>query len=670
MANLSYSNENRDLVPEGKKSLLKRTLYQNPLVRIHDTKGYWSEDHPLAQLERFHSSKKRDRFDLNATLSADFLKYFNYQFKASYYVAPNTNRRFTEVNKLTEDFAMTDLSQIYKYTNTINKWEINNLLNFNWNNDYHTISALVGQTAEGYKNSYQESTKRGTPSNDENQWYLSSGYTGDKTYGLDRNWTAVGFISRVNYSFRDRYLLQANVRVDGSSKFAKENRWGIFPSVSLGWKFSSESFMRDLTWLTLGKLRVGWGKLGNNRIDELACYTYLVSQYNYPYGQGTHTLQPGYTALTIGNPDIRWEKTETFNAGIDLAFLNNRILFGFEYFDKRTTDMLIAVPTVPSAGLVTNPMTNAGAVRNYGVETQLTYRETIGKFSFDVGFNLSWIRNKVTSLGTGNEPIWGDRLDEGSIANAVTKTAVGHPIGSFYGFVTDGLFQTSEEVRASAQYEPGKMDSEQTTRVGDFRFKDLNGDGRITDEDRTYLGSPLPDFVFGVPLNFRYSGFELSIFFQGQTGNKIFNVMDYYLYNAANGNCYSDLRGKHWSGQMTDNRSYFPLNTSATVPDLDPDDAARNFRSSDFLVKDGSYLRLKELRLSYSFKPALIKKLGLSSLVLSATAYNLLTFTKYDGFDPEVGKVDGTEENNLNMGVDHGNYPQARSFTFGIKFGF
>lgn len=201
--------------------------------------------------------------------------------------------------------------------------------------------------------------------------------------------------------------------------------------------------------------------------------------------------------------------------------------------------MLLAVPTVLSAGLNTDPMTNAGAVRNYGVETQFTYRQNFGNFSFDVGFNLSWIKNKVTSLGTGNEPIYGAYLSEGSIVDYVTKTAVGRPIGSFYGYVTDGIFQTYDEVRASAQYEPGKMDSEQTTRVGDFRFKDLNGDGRITAEDRTYLGSPLPDFVFGIPLNFKYDfksgGLSLSMFFQGQTGNKIYNVMDYYLYNAAEG---------------------------------------------------------------------------------------------------------------------------------------
>lgn len=670
IANLTYAKEDRDLIPEGSSSVLKRALYQNPMVMTYNGKGYWSEDHPLAQIDRYHRSISRDRADMNLTLSADFLKYFNYQFKVSYYTTPETTSQFTEVNALEEDFLMTDLSTVYRYKTHTNKWEINNLLTFDWKNKIHSVTVLAGQTAEGYKYSTQESTKRGTPSNDPSQWYLSSGFTGDKTYGLDRKWTAVGIIGRVNYNLMDRYLLQANIRIDGSSKFARGNRWGYFPSVSLGWKFSSESFLRDQTWLSLGKLRLGWGKLGNNRIDELARYTYLTSQLNYPYGQGSHVLQPGSSALTIGNDNIKWEKTETYNAGLDFAFLNNTILFGIEYFNKHTTDMLLAVPTVASAGLDSDPMTNAGAVRNYGIETSFTYRKSFGKFSFDVGFNLSWIKNKVTSLGTGNEPIYGSYLSEGSIVDYVTKTAVGRPIGSYYGYVTDGIFQSYDEVRASAQYEPGKMDSEQTTRVGDFRFKDLNGDGKITAEDRTYLGSPLPDFVFGVPINLQYDGFSLSLFFQGQTGNEIFNVMDYYLYNAAEGNVYADIREKHWSGQIAENRAFFPLNKNNEVPDLDPNDAARNFRSSDFFVKNGSYLRLKEVRFAYTFPQQMISKLGLSSLTLSATAYNLLTFTKYDGFDPEVGKVSGTEGNNLSMGVDHGNYPQARSFTFGLKFGF
>lgn len=292
IANLSYSNEDRDLIPDGSSSVLKRVLNQNPMVMTYNSVGYWTEDHPLAQIARFHRNVKRDRFDGNITLSANFLRFFNYQFKASYYVTPETTNQFTEVNSLETDFLMTDLSTIYKYKTHTNKWEINNLLTFNWNNSIHSVTALAGQTAEGYSFSTQESTKKGTASNDPSQWYLSSGFTGDKNYGYDRKWTAVGFIGRVNYNLLDRYLLQANIRVDGSSKFSKNNRWGYFPSVSLGWKFSSESFLRDNTWLTLGKLRVGWGKLGNNRIDELARYTYLTSQLNYAYGQGTHILQP------------------------------------------------------------------------------------------------------------------------------------------------------------------------------------------------------------------------------------------------------------------------------------------------------------------------------------------------------------------------------------------
>lgn len=668
-ANLSYVNEDRDIVPEGSNSVLKKALYQNPMIYTYDSRGYWSENHPLAMLDRNHNKYTSDRFDMNLSLTADITKWLMYQFKASYYMTPETSDQFTEVNDLDQDFAMTDLSTVYKKQTNTSKWEINNLLTFNWMNDVHAVTVLAGQTAEGYRSNYMEATRKGTPSNQSNMWYLSSAYTGDKAYGLEDEWTGVGFIGRVNYNVLDRYLFQANMRADGSSKFSKKNRWGVFPSVSVGWKFSSEPFMQGIDWMNLGKLRVGWGILGNNRIDELARYTYLTNGYNYPYGQGMHTLQPGITSTVLGNPDITWEKTETFNVGLDFGFLRNSITFGIEYFNKHTTDMLLEVPTVSSAGLDSDPMTNAGSVLNYGIETSLNYRRQFGKFGFDIGFNLSWIKNEVTSLGTGNEPIYGSYLDESSIVDYVTKTAVGMPIGSFYGYVTDGIFDSMDEVKASAQYEPGKLDHEQTSRPGDFRFKDLNGDNQITAEDRTYLGSPLPDFVFGIPLQFTYGDFALNIFFQGQTGNEIFNVMDYYLYNAAAGNVYADIRDKHWSGQLT-GREFFPLNLTDEVPELSADDAARNFRSSDFFVKDGSYLRLKELRLTYSVPSKVVKNWKMDNLSFSLTAYNLLTFTAYDGFDPEVGKVSGTEGNNLSMGVDHGNYPQARSFTFGFKIGF
>ena len=521
------------------------------MVYTYDSKGYYSEGHPIAMLNRNHNRMERHRIDLNFRLDAQILKSLNYQFKISDFLTPETLYDFSEVNKLDEDFQMPyDLSSVFRRQNLANKWEINNLLTFYWQNSLHDISILGGQIIEGYKYSYQESIRKGTASNSPEMWYLSSAYTGDKTRGLDREWTALGFIGRVNYNLLDRYLFQVNFRADASSVFAKKERWGYFPSVSAGWKFSSEAFMQDIDWLTLGKLRIGWGKLGNNRIDEMSRYTILNTQYNYPYGIGNHILYPGIIATSIGNPNIRWEKTETYNIGLDLGLFKNSLTLGIELFDKLTSDMLLRVPVTLSSGLNNAPMTNAGSVSNRGIEFIVNQKGNIGKFKFDVGFNVSYIQNKVVSLGTGNEPVYGGWLNEPSVLDFTTKTAVGKPIGSFFGYVTDGIFKTFEEVKESAQYNFGKNDFEQTTRPGDFKFVDLNGDGRITAEDRTFLGSSLPDFVFGIPLSFSYDNFDLNLFFQGQTGNKIFNVMDYYLNNAAAGNVYADIRDKHWSGQL------------------------------------------------------------------------------------------------------------------------
>lgn len=666
--NISYTNEKRQIIPEGQGSLLKRALYQSPMIYTCNSKGYYSENHPIAVLERNHNTLVRDRMDLNLTLQAQLTKRLTYQFKISDYIIPEIRNRFYEVNSLNEDFQMPyDLTTVYQYRNLTNKWEVNNLLTFVWKNDVHNVSILAGQTAEGYNFSDQESTRKGTADNNANLWYLTSAYTGDKTYGLERRWTAFGFVGRLNYNLKDRYLFQFNFRSDASSVFDPSQRWGHFPSVSAGWKFSSESFMSDIDWLTLGKLRVGWGQLGNNRIDEMSRYTILETQYNYSFGIGNHILYPGTTATTIGNPGIYWEKTETYNFGLDLGLFKNSLTVGVELFDKLTTDMLLRVPVTLSAGLDDAPMTNAGSVSNKGFELSLNYRGNVNKFKYEAGFNVSFVKNKVVSLGTGNEPVYGAWLTESSILDYVTKTAVGMPIGSFYGYVTDGIFNSYDDVKSSPQYEEGKNDFEQTTHPGDFRYKDLNGDGRISADDRVYLGSSLPDFVFGIPVAFSYSNFDVNIFFQGQTGNKIFNVMDYYLNNAAMGNLYADIRDKHWSGQLRDDRKFYTLNLNAQIPDLDPTDAARNFRASDFFVKDGSYLRLKELRFTYTLDRALILKLHLSSISVYASMYNLLTITSYNGFDPEVGKVTGTESNNLSMGVDHGNYPQSRTYTFGLK---
>jgi TonB-linked SusC/RagA family outer membrane protein len=663
---LLYTNDNRQILPEGQDGVLKRALYQRPVTYTYNAAGYWSDVAlPLARLELNHNEAANNRFDLNIDLTAKISKWLNYQFKISNYTNIYNHYRFEEVGKLEANFAMpNDRTKTIRNVFQTNKTEINNLLTFNVSKNRHGINGVVGQTIEMSSYETLDAERQGAPSNQSDFRYLSAAYFGDRTTGNLSEWSAIGYLGRINYEYDNRYLLQANFRADASSKFSESERWGFFPSVSAGWKFSGERWLENFEALSLGKIRAGWGRLGNNRIDEYARYTIISNDHNYSYGTGNHITQPGARATTLGNEHIRWEKTESYNLGLDLNFLNNRLSTTVEYFDKQTSDMLLRVPTTLSAGLDNAPMVNAGAVSNYGAEVLFKYRDRVGKLQYEVGFNVSYIKNEVTSLGTGNEPVYGARLTEESILDYVTRTEVGMPIGYFYGYVTDGIFQTPEEVEVSAQ-------NNGATFPGDFRFKDLNHDNKIDAEDRTYLGSPHPDFVFGVPLNFSYGRWDLTAFFQGQTGNKIFNVMEYYLNSAhGTGNCYADIRERHWSGTYVASRSFWRSNPGGTVPDLDSADNPRNFRASDFYVKDGSYLRLQTVQLSYDLPAGFVRKLALTNASVYASAYNLLTFTRYNGFDPEVGKNPGSEGNNLYMGVDHGNYPQARSFLFGLKLSF
>lgn len=673
--NVSYTYDNRNMVPEGANGVLKNALYCSPLTYLKNNVGYWNSQHPVAILDVNHNRRQTHNINLNLALNFKLGRFFNYQFKVSDYANFAKREQFDEVKKLETDFVMPgDLSTIYKTSEIVNKWEVNNLLHFNWNNAIHNVSATIGHTVEHYSYDYQYSLRKGTAGNSDNYHQLNAAYTGDYTRGYTEAWSAMGFVARVNYSALDRYLLQANFRADASSLFNAKNRWGLFPSVSVGWKFSSEPWLQDQNVLSLGKLRAGWGMLGNNRIGVNSKYTLIDQGYNYIYG-ANELLFPGASATTIGCSDITWEKTQSYNVGIDLNFFNNSLSSSFEYYDKLTTDMLLEVPVPNSAGLLKAPMVNAGSVRNRGVEATISYKGSAAKnkFKYEIGLNIAYLQNRVESLGTGNEPVWGAYLNESSIQSYVTKTEVGRPIGCFYGYVVDGIFQTDEEVRASAQ----EYDNTNFREVipGCFKFKDLNGDGIINEEDRTYLGSPHPDIVYGIPVMFSFYGVQIDLFFQGQAGNKIFNVMEHYMANSSTyGNMYANVGSTHWSGGENaswETRKWFPANTTgATTPDLYTSDAAYNFRPSDYFVKDGSYCRLKTLTLSYNFPESVCQKMRAQNFSIYATVYNVATFTKYNGLDPEVGKFGGEEANNLYMGVDHGNYPQSRSFTFGLKLGF
>lgn len=505
--------------------------------------------------------------------------------------------------------------------------------------------------------------------------YLNAGNNIDYANEYAKRYTTVSFVGRIVYDYSDRYNLQVNARSDGSSFFSENLRWGFFPSVSAGWSVSNESFVKKLglKWLNLLKFRASYGILGNNRISEYSNYDLVKPLGNYIFGR-VPVLDMGWTMSGYGNSNIVWEKTSTLNTGFDLNLFKNRINTSVDFFEKTTSDMLLQVPLPYSVGIgegTNGPWQNSGEVKNTGMDLTVAYKEQIGEVAFSVSANYTTYVNKVVKLGERDEPVYGAKIDDYYVSNYLgylTYTAPGYPIGQFYGFKTDGIFSTAEE--PNIQYTPQGYNTVKginMPQAGDFKFKDLNGDGKIDNNDMTILGSPQPKFLYGFSFDASYSGFDVSISFQGSYGNKIFNATRFYTdhfyaetYGGKPINPVSNLQDLSWTPDHQD-RPY---------PAIKPNDFNNNYRASDFYIEDGSYLRLKNLQVGYTFPQELISKAKIRSLRIYAGGYNLLTFTKYTGLDPEIGKDVSNTSNNLFFGVDRGNYPMARSFTLGLIVGF
>ena len=528
-----------------------------------------------------------------------------------------------------------------------------NTLNFNRTfNEKHNFGALLGYTAEQtrYENIY--ATKQNTPNNDPELQYLDAAQlaTSATAAGGAYESSILSFLGRVNYSYDDRYLATASIRRDGSSRFGKSNQYGNFPSFALAWKISNESFFVDLNQniLNSAKLRAGWGQVGNQSISNYA-FQNLIStngQYAYLFGKPEVVYQ-GAVAVALGNKDVKWEATESTNIGIDLGFFKNKLTASVEYYNKTTKDMLIQEPIPLFLGFETGPTTNVGSARNSGVEIQAEWRAKIGKnFNYNIGGNISTIKNEMLSLGSSKF------ISGGAIRNGnATYTSVGNPIGSFWGYKTDGLVQTAEQLADVNKRQPN-------AGLGDVVFVDVNGDKVLSDLDKTIIGKPLPDFYYGFNVGFEFKGLDFAAIFEGTYGNDIFNAMRYFTYDLG------DVTNK-----SVDVLNYWTsTNTNTTIPRLNGKDKNDNKRISDLYVEDGSYLRLKTLQLGYTIPQSISSKVYMSSLRVFITGQNLLTFTKYSGPDPEIGQI--TSSNTLSRGVDIGTYPQAQTFTAGINITF
>jgi TonB-linked SusC/RagA family outer membrane protein len=530
-----------------------------------------------------------------------------------------------------------------------------NTLQYNKEFGKHNLTALLGYTVFDANGSGNSFIGQGAP-NEVNMREFNA--ISDKSLTSARwgsSWQAKGisYLSRIIYAYNDKYLVTASIRRDGSSKFGKANRFGTFPSASFGWKISNEEFMKNLYYISSLKLRAGWGSIGNNQIPDYAYTTLMSTSGNLAYsfgGVGTDGKRYiGSLPAGIANPEVHWEESVQKNIGIDASFFENRLSFTADFFIKNTMGMLLPVQVPTIVGILSNPISNAGNIENKGLEFEVTHRKVEGDFTYSVSANLTAIKNMVLELGTE-----GAYITDGSMkgVGSVSRTEPGHPIASFYGFKTEGIFQSQDEINSSATQNA-------KTAPGDVRFEDLNGDMKITDADQTYIGSPLPKFTYGGNLNCAYKGIDLAIFIQGSYGNQVYNGMAVMTSN--NFNNYNKTMLGRWTLESP----------STTVPRVVLSDANNNARNSDRWVEDASYVRIKNIQLGYSIPTLVLKSINLKAVRIYIAADNLLTLTKYTGLDPEVGLSNREYGHGpLEIGLDRGNYPQARTLSAGLNITF
>lgn len=459
--------------------------------------------------------------------------------------------------------------------------------------------------------------------------------------------TIQSYFGRLNYTFDDRYLLTASLRRDGSSLFKEDLRWGTFPSMAIGWNISNEPFLEDFDAVSNIKLRAGYGEIGSNNVNPYAIDPSINLFSTYILGD-TQTRQSGYAVTRGVNRNIFWETTKTTNVGLEFTTLNNKLNVTMDYFIKKSEDILVDIQLPLYSGFANTIPFNRGNIENKGFEFLATYADQIGDLNFNITANFSTLDNVVTSLG-GQAPIVGGGFTSNGLRG--TRTDIGQPIGSFYGYVTDGIYQTDAEATAA-------NDQEGNPRAGDLKFKDFNGDG-VDPDDRRYLGSSIPNFEYGFNLTADYKGLDLSLFFNGVAGNKILNSTIYRGYFDFNGNYLADAAN-----------AWTPTNTNTSVPRNTQVDPGFNRRMSDFYLESGAYFRLRNAQIGYTLPDNVLEKIRIPKVRLYVSATNLFTISDYSGYYPEVGRNSRGGTSQFNNGVDEGNYPTPRTYQLGLQVSF
>lgn len=629
--------------------------------------SYNEQNNPIAMMQMYPtrnwSHKFMPKFSLDLQLWDNLKYHFTWSAEQSfwgnesatlqkYYLSGNNNSDHTSAGS-------------YKGNNTT--WQVENTITYDKTIGKHTFGVVLGQSALKFTGNDLSGSHWNLVNI--NKPYLSYTTGGNYETTVDANGNITGVKSlvgvgggpyvehrlsslfgRVSYNYDERYMFQATVRRDGSSRFGVNNRYGTFPSVSLGWNVMNEAFMENTrNWLSNFKFRASWGKNGNDNIGDFAYTTLSTTGGSSNYYFGSHTMVYGSKANRLANPDLKWEESEQTDLGLDFGFFNNALTFTVDYFIKKTNGMIIDMP-IPSYVGESAPLANVGDMENSGWEFELGYKWNIADANFAIKGNASYLHNELKNLGNESGFLnWGiSQFSDGG-----TRAENGQPFPFFYGYKTLGVFQNMDQVNNYTWTNPETGETQliqPDAAPGDLIFKDVNGDGKITSDDRTNIGNGTPKWTFGLNFNAEWKGFDLGLFLQGVSGVDVFDAT--YRQDIASGNFPTWVLDR-WTGEGTSNR----------VPIMKAGDS-KNWVISDLYVQDASYLRLKNITLGYTLPRNITQKIGVSRFRMYVMAENLVTWTKYWGFDPEIGT------SSTSLGVDYGVYPQARTWTVGFNISF
>ena len=561
------------------------------------------------------------------------------------------NARFRLTDKYTPDFQIDNLEQAAVSTA---ERKMENWVDWNWTNTLtymntfnkkHNLNLMAGYTMERFQDYYLSGSRDKIPSNVEEMRYVSAGTDNMQVSGSNTYSSLISYLGRVMYNYDEKYYLTASIRVDGSSKFTSGNKYATFPAVSTAWRISGENFMKNQKVFDDLKLRLGWGKVGNQNIDNSA-YTSSISTSRYVFG---NQIAIGSSVGSIGNTNVKWETVEDYNVGLDMAFLNNRLRVTADWFTKKSHDMLMKKDNLLVLGY---PMWNGqmweniGSMKATGWELGFNWDDKIGEVKYGVGLNLSSVKNTAVNLN-GNYIYTGSHNGDYIIRNEEGKA-----ISQFYGYVVDGIFQNQTEVTSYTNEHGTAM--QPNAQPGDFRYKDLNHDGVIDEKDKTYIGNPFPDLMVGLNLNASYHRWDIQAQFYGTFGNDIYNLNRERYFGQNGSNVWAGTLEKAWHGEGTTNE----------YPRLSVNDANQNYtRPSSYFVEDGSYFRCKLLQIGYTIPESVLR---LCSIRLSVSAQNLFTITKYSGMDPETASMGSVTQ----AGIDWSGYPNPRTILFGVNVNF